>query len=335
MIKSKKRCSEPLLQCDSCFLKSVFDSASPFVTSPIKGICENLGPNENVFEVSKLQMFLSFVTAALITVGFGSYLPLIWTSRGRNSKECLQLIAELFCCFLGLVATYTNVLFPHVRINNMRAWHRLVKKCKFRGYYNLTTTFRRSTKRKNVLFMLISVLLPATMISVRLTLLETKSYWFLRMFGVPLSAHLQLMIILRHVLVMQFLKELYTSVHNKTIKYLLRDSQLSLFNRNKYSTELAELNRIYIALYYNCNDFAEHISTKFALWFGAVLATLIINIYSIVLLSNAQIIVIEIVTLKCQTIVLIVIIIYLLNQIQRLYDVVSINRIFISGVVLR
>lgn len=326
MARDKKYCSVFSLQCDSCLINSIFDFVSPMVISPIKGVCEKWGGHGGPYETSKLRIILSLATASLITIGFSGYLPVSYTACNQDRKECLQLLTETVCCLLGIVATYTQVVIPYLRINNMHAWYRLIKKCKLCGYYKVATGFQRSMKGKVVAFKVMSFILPAIMTAMRQSLLRNKSFWLLRIFGLPFNIHLQLVIIFRHILVVQFMRAIYRAVQNEIRKCLVKCTQSatpkghrSLENCN----QLRELNRLYSAVYFNSTDFAEHISSRFTLWFGAALLTLIVNIYSIVLLSDAQEIVQEALTLKCQTLLLIVIIIYSLKQIQHLHDVVS------------
>lgn len=326
MARDKKHCGVFSLQCDSCLIRSIFDFATPLVFSPIKGVCEKWGVHDGPYQTSKLRIVLSLATASLISIGFSGYLPVSYTACNQDRKECLQLLTEIVCCLLGLVATYTQVVIPYLRINNMHSWYRLMKKCKLCGYYKVAAGFQRNMKGKVVGLKIMSFILPAVMAAMRQSLLRNKSFWLLRIFGLPFNIHLQLVIIFRHILVVQFMRAMYRTVHNEIRKCLVRCTHSATPKMHRSGgncSQLRELNRLYSAVYFNSTDFAEHISSRFTLWFGASLLTLIVNIYSIVLLSDAQEIVQEALTLKCQTVLLIVIIIYSLNQIQHLHDVVS------------
>lgn len=327
MMRGKKYCSVFSQQCDSCLIRSIFDFVSPLLISPIKGICEKWENYDNPFQMSKFQMFLSLTLASVVIAAIGGYLPLIYSVWGQDTKECLQLLTEAFCCFLGFVAGYTNVAIPHLRLNNMEAWHKLIKKCKLHGYYKVATSFRKKMKRKMVIFKITSFVLPTVMAFMRLPVVKGEKFWLLRVFAVPFNVHLQLTIVFRNVLILQFLRTVYKAVHDQTANCLIKCTNgSSRANRNFGNChELRELNRLYAALYFNSADFTEHISSKFTVWFGGCLLTLIIHIYSIVLLSNAEEVIQEFTTLKSQTILLIVIIIYLLNEFQRFHDVVSCN----------
>lgn len=330
MAKHKKPCSVFSLQCDSCLIRHVFDFVSPLIISPIKGVCEKWGSYDNPFETSKLRMLWSLTLATVTTAGFCGYLPLIYAAWHTDTKECLQLITEAFCCLLGFVANYTNVVIPHMRMNNMHAWHKLIKKCKLYGYYNIAITFQGNVKKYLAFAIIASFIPPIIMLVMRMYLLRNESFWLLRVFAVPFNVHLQLVIVFRHILILQFLLSIYDTAHSQTSSCLLRCIQSIIPTERRDDgncRKLRELNRLYSALYFNTTDFTERISSKFSLWFGSALLTLITNIYSIVLLSDAKEIVQEVFAFKCQAILLIVMAIYLLNEIQRLHDVVRDNNL--------
>lgn len=334
---STKRCYFFSTHCTVCLIKEVFDFLSPFTISPIAGSCEKRGPTKPVYATTKLRIFL---TVLLIAGGIGvliSCAPILCAACNRDAKECLQIVSEVLCCTLGFIAMCSNGVLPGKRINNMTAWYALMKRCRDSACCHVATSkFQAGLKRKILGFISLGIIVPVVIAAVRLVVLvKTNKFSWIRAFGIPFNVHLQLMTIFRNVVMIDFLKTLYKAVQKQTIECLKASSEsytteifvVSKINitKRKYSTcrRLKQLNRLYSALFLNCTDLADYIIAKFLIWFGAAIVTLIINIYSIVLLRDGEESIWHSVGLKWQTVLLMVLIILLLERLQSVHDVVS------------